>query len=134
MSGEDPDLYPNVDWVNSIFKNLSNNTRANVNVSGGTSSVKYYISGGFYNENGLFKTDPTADYNTGIYYRRFNFRANVDVKLTRHTSMNVNLATTFEQKNESRNEQQLDLVGRAEDTVCDLSDGLFGRPLSRTGY
>ena len=101
MNGEDPDLYPNVDWVNSIFKGLSNNTRANVNVSGGTSSVKYYISGGFYNENGLFKTDPTADYNTGIYYRRFNFRANVDVKLTRHTSMNVNLATTFEQKNES---------------------------------
>ena len=79
LSGEDPDLYPNVDWVNSIFKNLSNNTRANVNVSGGTSSVKYYISGGFYNENGLFKTDPTAGYNTGIYYRRFNFRANVDV-------------------------------------------------------
>ncbi len=101
LSGEDPDLCPNVDWVGNIFKNLSDNTKANVNVSGGTSSIKYYISGGFYNENGLFKTDPTADYNTGIYYRKFNFRANVDVKLTRHTSMNVNLATTFEQKNES---------------------------------
>lgn len=99
IAGTDPDLYPDVDWTKSIFKDVSNNTRANVNISGGNSTVKYYISGGFYNENGLFKSDPMLNYNTSMYYRRFNFRANVDVKITRHTTLNVNLATTFEQKN-----------------------------------
>lgn len=96
----DPDLYPDVDWVDEIFKKYSTNTRANVNVSGGSSTVKYYISGGFYNEDGLFKSDPMLNYNTSTYYRKFNFRANVDVKITRYTSLNVNLATTFEQKNQ----------------------------------
>ena len=138
LSGEDPDLYPNVDWVNGIFKDLSTNTRANVNVSGGTSSIKYYISGGFYNENGLFKTDPTADYNTGIYYRRFNFRANVDVKITKHTSLNVNLATTFEQKNESGTSSS-DIWSAALKTPSVIfpmvySDGHYPGPGTNMGY
>lgn len=98
--GSDPDLYPNVDWINSIFKKATSNVRANVNVSGGTNVVKYYVSGGFYNENGLFKTDPTLAYDTGMFYRKFNFRSNVDVKIARYTKMNVNIATTFEQKNQ----------------------------------
>ena len=100
INGSDPDLYPNVDWVKEIFKKASSNTRANVNVSGGTSAVKYYVSGGFYNENGLFKEDPTLAYNTSIYYRKFNFRANLDINITRHTSLSMKLATSFEQKNQ----------------------------------
>ncbi len=104
LSGVDPYLYPNVDWVNEVFKKYSYNTRTSVNVSGGTNTVKYYVSGGFYNENGLFRQDPTLQYNTGIFYRKFNFRANVDIQLFRHTSMSVKLATAFEQKNQSGND------------------------------
>ena len=98
-SGTDPDLYPNVDWINEIFKTSTTDTRANINVSGGSSAIKYYVSGGYYNEDGLFKTDPTLAYNTNMFYRKFNFRSNVDVKISTHTSLNINLATTFEQKN-----------------------------------
>ena len=99
-SGIDPDLYPNVDWTGSLFKKLSSSHRANVNVSGGTNSVKYYLSGGFYNEDGLFRNDPALNYNTSTFYRRFNFRANVNVTLTEHTDVDLSLATTFEQKNQ----------------------------------
>ncbi len=99
--GTDPDLYPNVNWVDEVFKNTSYNTRTSMNVSGGTNTVKYFVSGGFYNENGLFSQDPTLQYNTGIFYRKFNFRANVDIQLFEHTSMSVKLATAFEQKNQS---------------------------------
>ncbi len=104
LSGKDPYLYPNVDWVNEVFKNYSSNTRTSLNVSGGTNTVKYFVSGGFYNENGLFKEDPTLKYNTGIFYRKFNFRANIDIQLFEHTSMSVKLATAFEQMNKSGNE------------------------------
>ncbi len=101
LSGADPYLYPNVNWVNEIFKKYSSNTRTNMNVSGGTNTVKYFVSGGFYNENGLFNQDPTLQYNTGIFYRKFNFRSNVDIQLFEHTSMSVKLATAFEQRNSS---------------------------------
>lgn len=99
ISGSDPDLYPNVDWVNEIFRNYSYNTRTNVNVSGGTSTVKYFVSGAYYYENSFFREDPMQNYNTSIFYRKFNFRANVDVKITQHTTLNMNIANTFEQKN-----------------------------------
>ena len=96
----DSDLYPDVNWLDEIYKNHTWNQRANLSVSGGTSIVKYFVSGGFYNEDGLFKTDSMNRYNTSVYYRRFNFRANVDIKLHKFTTLNVNLATAFERKNE----------------------------------
>lgn len=98
--GSDPDLYPNVDWVDYLYKDLSFNERVNVNVTGGGSTAKYYISGGFYNEDGLFARDNMKEYNTSVFYRKFNFRSNVEVQLHKYTKLNINLATTFERKNE----------------------------------
>ena len=74
--GSDPDLYPNVDWVDYLYKDLS------------------------FNENGLFARDNMKEYNTSVFYRKFNFRSNVEVQLHKYTKLNVNLATTFERKNE----------------------------------
>ena len=98
--GSDPDLHPNIDWVDRLYKDYSFNQRVNVNISGGGSTAKYYISGGFYNEDGLFKADNMKEYNTSVFYRRFNVRSNVEVQLHKYTKLNVNLATTFERKNE----------------------------------
>ena len=98
--GSDPDLHPNIDWVDRLYKDYSFNQRVNVNISGGGSTAKYYISGGFYNEDGLFKADNMKEYNTSVFYRRFNFRSNVEVQLHKYTKLNINLATTFERKNE----------------------------------
>ena len=98
--GSDPDLYPNVDWVDYLYKDLSFNERVNVNVTGGGNTAKYYISGGFYNEDGLFARDNMKEYNTSVFFRKFNFRSNVEVQLHKYTKLNVNLATTFERKNE----------------------------------
>lgn len=98
--GSDPDMHPNIDWAEYLYKNHSFNERVNVNVTGGGSTAKYYISGGFYNENGLFKADNMKEYNTSVFYRRFNFRSNVEVQLHKYTKLNINLATTFERKNE----------------------------------
>ena len=99
-NGSDPDLHPNIDWVKKLYKNYSFNQRVNINVTGGGATAKYYISGGFYNEDGLFKADNMKEYNTSVFYRRFNFRSNVEVQLHKYTKLNVNLATTFERKNE----------------------------------
>ncbi|RZK65126.1 MAG: SusC/RagA family TonB-linked outer membrane protein, partial [Pedobacter sp.] len=43
-SGEDPDLYPNVNWYDELFKDFGKNTRATLNVSGGSENATYYIS------------------------------------------------------------------------------------------
>lgn len=100
-SGEDPDLYPDVDWLDELYKNYAFSQRINLGVSGGGNIAKYYISGAFYNEGGMFKTDSMNEYDTSTYFRRYNFRSNVDVKLHRTTTLNVNLSSVFEKLNGS---------------------------------
>ena len=54
--GSDPDLYPNVDWFDSMFNDLAQNQRVNLSVTGGGDVVKYYVSGSFYHENSIYKS------------------------------------------------------------------------------
>ncbi|HYH55997.1 MAG TPA: SusC/RagA family TonB-linked outer membrane protein, partial [Anseongella sp.] len=64
MSGEDPYLYPNVDWLDEIFNDFGSNTRVNLNINGGSENASYYISTSYYNEKGLFNRDELNNYNS----------------------------------------------------------------------
>ena len=99
LSGVDPDLYPNVNWMDKIFKPMSTSHRANVQITGGNSTVKYYVGGGYYSEGGLYKEDSSVKYGTEMRYTKYNFRANVDIQVEKNTTLNLNLATIFEQRN-----------------------------------
>ncbi|MGM9737870.1 MAG: SusC/RagA family TonB-linked outer membrane protein [Candidatus Cryptobacteroides sp.] len=96
--GSDPDLYPNVDWLKVLYKDVASNTRVTANVSGGGSVAKYYVSGGYYHEGSIYNVDNTNQYNTSIRYNKFNFRSNVDINITRTTVLNLNLSNVFETK------------------------------------
>jgi TonB-linked SusC/RagA family outer membrane protein len=111
-SGEDPDLYPNVNWVNKMFKPVAHNQRVNANISGGGSIARYFISGTYYHEGSIYKEDHTQRYNTSIDYDKFNFRSNVDVSLTPTTVVNVNLSNIYETR-VSPNSNKEDIWSRA---------------------
>ena len=72
LSGADPDLYPNVDWIHEIFKNQASTVKANVNVTGGTRNVRYYAGGSYYFEDGIFNTEKNDRYNSQMNFQRFN--------------------------------------------------------------
>lgn len=97
-SGEDPDLYPNVNWIDELFSSVATNQRVNANVSGGGSIARYYVSGSFYNEGSIYKTDNMNSYDTSINYNKFNFRSNIDINLAPSTILNVNLSNIYETK------------------------------------
>lgn len=97
-TGADPDLYPNVNWADELFKNVAWNQRVNANVSGGGSIARYYVSGSFYNESSIYKTDNMNSYDTSINYNKFNFRSNIDINLSPSTVLNVNLSNIYETK------------------------------------
>lgn len=48
-------IYPNVDWQKEIFKNVTMNQRANINISGGSKIASYYVSAGIYRDTGIMK-------------------------------------------------------------------------------
>ncbi len=96
-NGTDPDLYPNVDWIDALYKNIASNQRVNASITGGGDVARYYISGSFYNESSIFRNaGDRYDYDSSINYNKFNFRANVDLNLTKTTVLNLNLANIYE--------------------------------------
>ena len=93
------DLYPSVNWQDVIFKDQAMTTRANVNVTGGTKNVRYYVGGSYYFEDGIFNTAVKDGYSTQMNYSKFNFRANVDINVTKSTVVGMNISTQFTTKN-----------------------------------
>ena len=100
LSGIDPDLYPNVDWIGEIFKRQSWTTKANISVSGGTRNIRYYAGGSYYFEDGIFNVENNKRYNSQMNYSRFNFRTNVDINVTKSTILGMDLSTQFTKKNQ----------------------------------
>ena len=89
---EEWDRYPNVDWENYLFKDYAMSYNTSVNVSGGTSVVKYFAAADFVSEGDLFKTfDNNRGYNSGFGYNRINVRSNLDFSLTKTTKFSTNL-------------------------------------------
>lgn len=90
-TGSDPIRFPNTKWADYIMKDVTLQQQHNLNISGGTDRVKYFISTGYYSQNGLFK-EFGANYDFGYQYHRFNYRSNLDLKATKTTTLSFNVA------------------------------------------
>ena len=100
-NGSDPYGHPNVDWQKTLLRNFSMQTYNNLNISGGTSKAKYFISAGYLWQNGMvkdFKVDENL--NSNYYYKRYNFRSNLDVNATKTLLLNLDLSGNFAERNE----------------------------------
>ncbi len=89
--GDEPLLYPDVNWREYLMKDLSLQTQHNVNVSGGSERVRYFTSVGYLYQNGLMKDLGNLPYDANFKYNRFNYRTNLDIDVTKTTSMKINI-------------------------------------------
>lgn len=89
--GDSPILYPSINWRDYLMKNTSLQTQHNLNISGGTKDVRYFISVGFLWQDGLLKQFDTLDYNNNYNYTRYNYRSNLDFDLTSSTTLKLGL-------------------------------------------
>lgn len=79
-SGEDPYLYPNVDWMGALFNKFGQQRRANLNISGGSDRANYYVGTSYFDEVGLYKQDEMVNYNQQVGYKRYNLTSNLTVR------------------------------------------------------
>lgn len=89
---EEAERYPNVDWQEELFKDMALSYNPSVNISGGTSRVKYFTSIDFLHEGDLFREwDNNRGYQAGYGFNRINARSNLDFKLTNTTTLKANI-------------------------------------------
>ena len=91
-TGSDPVMYPNTHWNELMFRKAFLQTKNNINISGGSDKVRYFVSMGYMFQNGLLKQIPDVTYDNNYAYNRYNYRANLDFKLTETTDMKFNIS------------------------------------------
>jgi len=91
----DPYLYPNVNWFDEVFKDYSNNMNASLNVTGGSELVRYFVSASYLEDNGNLKDWKANDYKSNIQFKRYNFRSNVDLTLSKTTTLNLEIGANL---------------------------------------
>jgi TonB-linked SusC/RagA family outer membrane protein len=96
-NGKDPYGHPNINWYETVFKKYAQQANTNIDISGGTEAVKYFISGGFLTQNGLVKdfSDPRNEVNTNYFFRRYNFRSNLDMRANKTLTLRLDLTARF---------------------------------------
>jgi len=102
-NGTDPYGHPNVNWTEELLKKTSSQSRYNFDVNGGNNIVKYFTSVGYYSQNGILKEFSPQNsedaVNSNYFYRRFNFRSNLDITPTKTLKFRFDVNGRFETVN-----------------------------------
>ena len=95
--------YPNIDWQDEMFRTTALSYNTNINFSGGTKFVKYFVAFDFQNEGDMTKMwDNHQGYEGGYAYNRLNVRSNLDFQITKTTQFRVSLAGSNAQQKTPR--------------------------------
>ena len=95
--------YPNIDWQEEMFRSTALSYNTNINFTGGTQFVKYFVAFDYQNEGDMTKIwDNNQGYEGGYSYNRLNVRSNLDFQITKTTQFHVSLAGSNAQRKTPR--------------------------------
>lgn len=94
-------FFPNTNWVKEVTKPTSPSRQADLNVSGGNSIGKYYVSLNYYGAEGIYDHSKSADMNwsTNSEIKRFRFRSNMDVNIQKNWTLKADISGQLDVKN-----------------------------------
>ncbi|MCU6772644.1 Outer membrane cobalamin receptor protein [uncultured Bacteroides sp.] len=95
---DQPILYPDIDWVDYAMNDMALQSQHNISINGGNQVARYFVSLGMLDQDGMFKTFG-EDPNSNFSYRRYNYRANLDLNLGKLQELSINLGGRVENKN-----------------------------------
>lgn len=129
----DPDLYPDVDWMDALVKSTTKHAHVNVNISGGSPKIRYFVSTSYHTEDGIYTTDNSRPWNSNIRLNRVNFRGNFDIDLTKTTVFNFNVGSQLTTVNGPRTSVddiwRLAITTKPNEFPVRYSDGQLSTPV-----
>lgn len=70
-----------------------------LSVRGGSNQARYFVMANYYNQGGNYKHTDLTQYDTQANFQRYNFRANVDVDITKDFYVKVDLGARITDRN-----------------------------------
>ncbi|MDR0543390.1 MAG: SusC/RagA family TonB-linked outer membrane protein [Dysgonamonadaceae bacterium] len=95
-----PVTHPDINWYNEIFKKQSATQSYALSASGGGDIAQYYISLGYMNQEGLFRTSSDNPYNTNQDYSRYLITSRLNVNVTKDFKAELSLIGRIEDGNQ----------------------------------
>ena len=98
-AGNDPIFHPDVDWYETILRKAAPITNYNFTASGSNEYFRYFVLLNVLDDRSLYrKAGNVSDFSKNGTYTRYNFRTNIDVKLSKRLQGAVTLGGTIEDK------------------------------------
>ena len=112
-NGQDPIFHPNSNWFDIMFRKVSTQAQHNLSISGGQKRVRYFISGGYYNQQGLFKDtrDIIDAFSPQSIFRRYNISSNFNFDITSRLKMALDLSSQTEIRSGNNNSTTERVIG-----------------------
>lgn len=100
-SGEDPIFFPNTNWYDLLIKKFTLQQQHNLSIRGGTDKVKYFVSAGMFNQEGLFNNTKieTGGFDAQLRYKRYNFRSNLNFDINKRFKAALDISAQIENRN-----------------------------------
>lgn len=100
-TGMDPDRFPDVDWMDVMMRDGAWSSRTTLSMNGGGKTARYFVSGSYQDQEGMYKVDKAMkDYNTNANYRKWTYRMNLDIDITKTTLLKVGLSGSLRKQND----------------------------------
>ncbi|MFA5655212.1 MAG: TonB-dependent receptor [Dysgonamonadaceae bacterium] len=90
VNGDPEGKIQDTNWFDEIMKPGSYSTHHNINVNGGSESMRYFLSAGYFSQDGIIDN---------FDFKRYNVRSNVDVNLNHGFRMELDLHARQEKRN-----------------------------------
>jgi TonB-linked SusC/RagA family outer membrane protein len=97
--GNNPYVYPAVDWLGMLFKNRTSTQRADMSLSGGGGVARYYVAGSYSGDNGILKSDIRNNNNNNVKFNNYQLRSNINININDKTELVVRLSGNFNEYN-----------------------------------
>ena len=93
--------YPNTDWQSIYFKDYASMVKANVDISGGSDRLQYFVNAGYVYQGGMYNTEPKSQlgYDPQAKMNRYNFRSNIDYSFSKWIKASFDLSSFIEKVN-----------------------------------
>ncbi len=88
----------NIDYLDYAFK-AGYQQDYTLSIQGGSNNARYYIMGNYFQQNGNYKHTVNDAYNTQAIFKRYNFRSNVDVDITKYFYARLDLGARVTDRN-----------------------------------